>query len=114
MNDLSDHSWFTVGSNRGNTNGDGAPAALSPQRYGQGTVRSAWSNRFIIAAIVQGGVITGLTLAFVASQMLTSGTNIIQFLSLSIEGPAKWIFLGYIFYMILVVAIAVTAYFTAT
>jgi hypothetical protein len=49
--------------------------------------------------------------AFVAAQMLTSGTNIIQFLSLSFEGPAKWFFLGYIFYMILVVAIAVTAVF---
>src|SRR5207253_9423993 len=43
--------------------------------------------------------------------MLTSGTNIIQFLSLSFEGPAKWFFLGYIFYLILVVAIAVTAVF---
>ncbi len=31
--------------------------------------------------------------------------------SLSFEGPAKWFFLGYIFYMILVVAIAVTATF---
>lgn len=72
---------------------------------------SVWSNRFIIAAIVQGAVITGLTLAFVAAQTLTSGTNIIEFLSLSFEGPAKWIFLGYIFYMILVVAIAVTALF---
>src|ERR671918_1849629 len=72
---------------------------------------SVWSHRFIIAAIVQGAVITGLTLAFVAAQMLTSGTNIIQFLSLSFEGPAKWFFLGYIFYMILVVAIAVTAVF---
>ena len=72
---------------------------------------SVWSNRFIIAAIVQGAVITGLTLAFVAAQILTSGTNIIEFLSLSFEGPAKWIFLGYIFYMILIVAIAVTAVF---
>jgi hypothetical protein len=72
---------------------------------------SVWSNRFIIAAIVQGAVVTGLTLAFVAAQTLTSGTNIIEFLSLSFEGPAKWIFLGYIFYMILVVAIAVTAVF---
>ncbi len=77
----------------------------------QGTARSVWSNRFIIAAIVQGAVITGLTLAFVSAQILTSGTNIIQFLSLSFEGPAKWFFLGYIFYMILVVAIAVTAVF---
>src|ERR671918_3154561 len=72
---------------------------------------SVWSHRFIIAAIVQGAVITGLTLAFVAAQILTSGTNITEFLSLSFEGPAKWIFLGYIFYMILIVAIGVTAVF---
>jgi hypothetical protein len=72
---------------------------------------SVWSNRFIIAAIVQGAVITGLTLAFVAAQILTSRINIIEFLSLSFEGPAKWIFLGYIFYMILVVATAVSAVF---
>jgi uncharacterized membrane protein YvlD (DUF360 family) len=112
MKNLHDHSWFTVGSSLGNTNSDKAHAALSlPPRYVQGTARSAWSNRFIISAIVQGAVITGLTLAFVAAQMLTSGTNIIQFLSLSFEGPAKWFFLGYIFYMILVVAIAVTAVF---
>ena len=72
---------------------------------------SVWSNRFLIAAIVQGAVITGLTLAFVAAQILTSGTNIIEFLSLSFEGPAKWIFLGYIFYMILIVSIATTSVF---
>ena len=72
---------------------------------------SVWSSRFIISAIVQGAVITGLTLAIVAAQILTSGTNIIEFLSLSFEGPAKWFFLGYIFYMILMVAIAVTAVF---
>jgi hypothetical protein len=72
---------------------------------------SVWSNRFIIAAIVQGAVITGLTLSFVAAQTLTSQINIIEFLSLSFEGPAKWIFLGYIFYMVLIVAIAVTAVF---
>ena len=72
---------------------------------------SVWSNRFIIAAIVQGAVITGLTLVFVAAQILTSGTNIIEFLSLSFEGPAKWIFLGYIFYMILIVSIATTSVF---
>lgn len=73
--------------------------------------KSAWSNRFIIAAIVQGAIITGLTLVIVSAQILTSGVNIIQFLSLSFEGPAKWFFLGYIFYLILVVAIAVTAVF---
>jgi hypothetical protein len=47
-------------------------------------------------------------LAFVAAQILTALTNIIQFLSLSFQRPAKWFFLGYTFYLILVVAIAVT------
>lgn len=76
------------------------------------TTTSIWSNRFIIAAIVQGAIITSLTLLIVAIQLLfSSAINIIQFLSLSFEGPAKWFFLGYIFYMILVVAIAVTAVF---
>ena len=72
---------------------------------------SKWSARFIVAAIVQGAIITGLTLFFVGAQVLISGINIIQFLSLSFEGPAKWFFLGYIFYLSLVVAIAVTAVF---
>jgi hypothetical protein len=85
--------------------------AVAESRSGHAVRSSAWSNRFIITAIVQGALITGLSLAFVAAQTLTSGINIIQFLSLSFEGPAKWFFLGYIFYLILVVAIAVTAVF---
>src|SRR5437867_540653 len=72
---------------------------------------SKWSARFIVAAIVQGAILTSLTLFFVGAQVLIAGINIIQFLSLSFEGPAKWFFLGYIFYLILVVAIAVTAVF---
>src|ERR671937_1822864 len=73
---------------------------------------SSWSNRFIISAIIQGAIITGLTISVVSIQILfSSKVNIIQFLSLSFEGPAKWFFLGYIFYLILVVAIAVTAVF---
>src|ERR671931_2170927 len=74
---------------------------------------SIWGNRFIISAIIQGAIITGFTIVVVSIQMLfsSSSINIIQFLSLSFEGPAKWFFLGYIFYMILVVAIAVTAMF---
>ena len=35
----------------------------------------------------------------------------IQFLLLSFDGPAKWFFLGIIFYLIFIVAIAVTAVF---
>src|ERR687888_688194 len=73
---------------------------------------SVWGNRFIISAIIQGAIITGFTIVVVSIQILfSSSINIIQFLSLSFEGPAKWFFLGYIFYMILVVAIAVTAMF---
>lgn len=86
----------------------GAPTNVAMQNN---TAKSEWSNRFIIAAIVQGALITGLTLVIVSAQILTSGVNVIQFLSLSFEGPAKWFFLGYIFYLILVVAIAVTAVF---
>jgi hypothetical protein len=76
------------------------------------SINGVWSNRFIISAIIQGAIITGLTISIVSIQLLfSSKINIIQFLSLSFEGPAKWFFLGYIFYMILVVAIAVTATF---
>jgi hypothetical protein len=76
------------------------------------SIHEVWSNRFIISAIIQGAIITGLTISIVSIQILfSSKINIIQFLSLSFEGPAKWFFLGYIFYMILVVAIAVTATF---
>ena len=74
---------------------------------------SIWSDRFLKSAIVQGSIVTGLAIIFVLGQMLYSSLalNIIQFLSLSFEGPAKWIFLGYILYIILAVAIATTALF---
>jgi hypothetical protein len=48
----------------------------------------------------------------VASQFIfASNFDMIQFLSLSFEGPAKWFFLGIVFYLTLIVAIAVTAIF---
>jgi hypothetical protein len=74
---------------------------------------SEWSNRFLKSAIVQGSIVTGLAIIFVLGQMLysSSALNIIQFLSLSFEGPAKWLFLGYILYIILAVAIATTTLF---
>jgi hypothetical protein len=50
---------------------------------------SIWSNRFIIAATAQGAIVTGMTLSIVTAQLLVSGINIIQFLSLSFEGRAK-------------------------
>ena len=82
--------------------------------YRKGEVRgSIWSDRFLKSAIVQGSIVTGLAIIFVLGQMIysSSGLNIIQFLSLSFEGPAKWLFLGYMLYIILAVAIATTALF---
>lgn len=74
-------------------------------------VTSTWGNRFIISAISQGGIVTLLALSMVGVQVVFSKVNLIQFLSLSFEGPAKWVFLGLMFYLILIVAIAVTAVF---
>ncbi len=74
-------------------------------------IKSTWGNRFIIAAIIQGGIITALALIIVGIQIIFRQVNVIQFLSLSFEGPAKWFFIGIIFYLILVVAVAVTAVF---
>jgi hypothetical protein len=40
--------------------------------HARNTYSSVWSSRFIISSIIQGAAITGLTLAFVAAQMLTT------------------------------------------
>ena len=72
---------------------------------------SKWANRFIIAAIIQGGIMTAMALVIVGMQITYTQVNIIQFLSLSFEGTAKWFFLGIIFYLIVIIAVAVTALF---
>jgi hypothetical protein len=98
-----------VGGNNINVRKGGRELLLSVTH----TLPSAiWANRFLKSAILQGAVITLLTILFISIQLLlSSNINIIKFLSLSFEGPAKWIFLGYVFYMILIVAIATTAVF---
>ncbi len=70
-----------------------------------------WVDRFIIAAIIQGAIITGMALVIVGIQATYSDINIIQFLSLSFDGTAKWFFLGIIFHLIVIIAVAVTALF---
>ena len=70
-----------------------------------------WVDRFIISAIIQGGLITIMALVIVAIQLTNTDINIIQFLSLSFDGTAKWFFLGIIFHLIIIVAVAVTALF---
>jgi hypothetical protein len=70
-----------------------------------------WVDRFIIAAIIQGAIITVMALVIVTIQMMNNEINIIQYLSLSFEGTAKWFFLGIIFHLIIIIAVAVTALF---
>ena len=70
-----------------------------------------WVDKFIIAAIIQGAVIAVMALVIVTIQVLNNEINIIQYLSLSFDGTAKWFFLGVIFHLIIIVAIAVTALF---
>ena len=70
-----------------------------------------WVDRFIIAAIIQGALVTGMALVIVVMQVTNSQINIIQFLSLSFDGTAKWFFLGIIFHLIIILAVAVTALF---
>ncbi|MBD0361006.1 MAG: hypothetical protein ICV56_09895 [Nitrososphaeraceae archaeon] len=66
----------------------------------------------MVSAILQGSLFIVLTSSGIAIQLMYLYTiNIIQFLLLSFEGPAKWIFLGYIFYPILITLIAITAIF---
>lgn len=79
--------------------------------FSEGKTHLRWVDRFIISAIIQGAVITGMALVIVALQMTNNDINIIQYLSLSFEGTAKWFFLGIIFHLIVIVAIAVTALF---
>ena len=74
-------------------------------------MKAQWVDRFIISAIIQGAVITVMALVIVAIQVTNTDINIIQYLSLSFEGTAKWFFLGIIFHLIVIVAVAVTALF---
>src|SRR5215211_2016220 len=46
------------------------------------SLKTKWGNRFIIAAIIQGGIITGMALATVAFQLLTADIDIIQYFCL--------------------------------
>jgi len=75
------------------------------------TTELRWVDRFIIAAIIQGAIITIMAVVIVAIQVTNSDINIIQYLSLSFEGTAKWFFLGIIFHLIITIAVAVTALF---
>jgi hypothetical protein len=72
---------------------------------------SIWGNRFVLSAIIQGAIIIGLTVALLLMQVASSNVSLIEFLSLSLEGPAKWFFFGYFMYITLVVTISITAIF---
>jgi len=72
---------------------------------------SVWGNRFVLSAIIQGAIITGLTVALILMQAVFTDAGLMEFLSLSLDGPAKWFFFGYFMYITLVVAITITAIF---
>ena len=74
-------------------------------------MKTRWVDRFIIAAIIQGAIITVMALVIVGVQMTYTNVNIMQYLSLSFEGTAKWFFLGIVFHLIVIIAVAVTALF---
>ena len=75
------------------------------------SLKTKWGNRFIIAAIIQGGIITGMALGTVAFSAINYRCRYNSIPSLILEGPAKWFFIGIILYLILIVAIATTAVF---
>ena len=95
----SQSSESTVGGNNINVRKGGSELLLSVTD----TLPSAiWANRFLKSAILQGAVITLLTILFISIQLLlSSNINIIQFLSLSFEGPCQmdlsWICILYDF-----------------
>jgi len=71
----------------------------------------SWTNRFILASIIQAAIIASMTIFLVTVQLMHSEINVMQLLSSSFDGPSKWFFFGYIMYMTLVVAVALTAVF---
>lgn len=70
-----------------------------------------WTGLFILSAIIQVAIIAAITIFLVAIQLTHSEINLMQLLTNSFEGPSKWFFFGYIMYLTLVVAVAVTAVF---
>ena len=70
-----------------------------------------WTNRFILASIIQVAIIASLTIFLVTVQLMHSEINMMQLLSSSFDGPSKWFFFGYIMYITLVVSVALTAVF---
>ena len=76
---------------------------------GNKTKPGIWTSKFIVAAIIQVVIITGLTIFLLATQFIHSEINFMQLLTNSFDGTSKWFFFGYIMYMTLVVGVAVTA-----
>lgn len=69
-----------------------------------------WTNRFIVAAIVQGSIIIGLTLFFVFSQISFLKPEISRVIAAG--GAGIWLTFGYILYIVVgVLGVAVSALF---
>ena len=74
---------------------------------------TTWGNRFITAAIIQGGIVTSMALSMVGSSICfrKKFKHDTVFIFVSLRALQKWFFLGIILYLVLIVAIAVTAVF---
>lgn len=73
-------------------------------------IQIKWTNRFVVAAIIQGSVITGLTLFFVFSQISFLKPEISKVIAAG--GAGTWLTLGYTLYIVVgVLGVAVSSLF---
>jgi hypothetical protein len=79
-------------------------------KTGLGKTESAWTKRFIVAAIVQGAVIVGLTAFLVLGQISFLKPEVSRVIAGG--GAGTWFTFGYIIYIVVgVIGVAVSALF---
>ncbi len=73
-------------------------------------VQIKWANKFIVAAIIQGSIITGLTLFFVFSQISFLKPEISRVIAAG--GAGTWLTIGFTLYIVVgVLGVAVSSLF---
>ncbi len=76
----------------------------------KGTENLIWTKRFIIAAIVQGAIIVGLTLFIILGEISIIKPGISRVIASG--GAGTWFTFGYIMYIVVgVIGVAVSALF---
>jgi uncharacterized membrane protein len=69
---------------------------------------SIWGHRFVLAAMIQGAIVTGLIVALILVKTIFD-LSLTEFLSP--DGYPRWFFFGFFMYVALVAAVAITAMF---